>query len=356
MVTAIIFILVLSVLVFVHEFGHFWTAKKMGMDVEEFGFGFPPRAWGKKIGDTLYSINWLPLGGFVKIKGEDGSHRDDPRSFAAQKAWKRILVLSAGVVMNFFFAAIILSVGYMFGLPQAVDGVNVGNVRDVKVQIIDVVKGSPAKKAELKTGDIIKTVNSKSITSSQQLVDFTNGNLDKTVTFGILRNGELINKDIEIKLMKNTGKGGIGVSLLETGVVSYSFFKAIYKGFEASWSITVRIVVGFYNIIVSLIQGKGAGMAVSGPVGIAVMTGQVASLGFAYLLQFTALLSLNLAVLNFLPFPALDGGRVVFVLLEKLRGKPVSEKIEGAFHATGFLLLMLLVVVITYKDIVNIFR
>ncbi len=351
--TVILFIVVLSLLVFVHELGHFWTAKKMGMDVEEFGFGFPPRAWGKKVGDTLYSINWLPLGGFVKIKGEDGSHRDESTSFASKKPWQRIVVLSAGVIMNFLTAAVLLAIGFMFGLPQALDGIEDGYVSNPRIQVIEVVEGSAAAQAELTTGDTIVSLNGMLITSAQQLIDQADQLVGQTGTFEIARGTEVMTKEIPIDVLEQTGKGGIGVSLIGTGIVQYPWYLSLWKGIEAAGLITWQIVIGFAGLIAALVSGQGVGVAVSGPVGIAVMTGQVAQLGFTYLLQFTALLSLNLAVINFLPFPALDGGRVIFVLIEKLRGKPVNQKIEGWFHASGFALLMILILVVTFQDVIR---
>lgn len=356
MMTVIVFIIILSLLVFVHELGHFWTAKKMGMDVEEFGFGFPPRAWGKKIGNTIYSINWLPIGGFVKIKGEDGTHRNEAGSFASKKPWQRIVVLSAGVIMNFLLAAIILGVGFMFGVPQALDGVDGATVVYPQVQVINVIEGLPAAEAGIKIGDSIKQVNGIDIVRSSELIEVVHNALDTTAMITVQRGEERIEMEVPVVLLEETQRGGIGVGLIETGTISYPWYTAIFKGFEAAVMLTVAIVTGFVALIGKLITGAGVGASVSGPVGIAVMTGQVAQLGWVYLMQFTAMLSLNLAVLNFLPFPALDGGRVIFVIMEKLRGKPVPQKVEGYFHAAGFLLLMLLIIVVTFKDVVRLIQ
>jgi len=219
--TVIIFILLLSLLVFVHELGHFWTAKKMGMDVEEFGFGFPPRAWGKKIGGTLYSINWLPLGGFVKIKGENGELREEEGSFASKKPWRRVVVLSAGVVMNFLLAALLLSFGFMFGLPQALDGVDTARVQDAKVQIIDVVEGLPASQAELHIGDVIRQINETPIVSSQDLIQVIDENTNKTVTVTLERGEETLIKDVDVVFFFFFQRGIMGVELIEIVIVSY---------------------------------------------------------------------------------------------------------------------------------------
>lgn len=356
MITVIIFLAILSLLVLVHEFGHFWTAKKFGMKVEEFGFGFPPRAFGIKKNDTLYSINWLPLGGFVKIKGEDGQNRDDADSFASKKPWQKFIVLAAGVIMNFLLAAFILSIGYIIGLPQAVDGVDTAAVRDAKVQVVQIVAGSPAEKVGLEVGDSVKTFNGVQITSISQLIGLTQAASGQTVELNIERNKESITKTVAIDTNKDTGKGELGIGLIATGIISYPLPLAIYHGFKSTVLLAVQIIVSFYTILKSIFAGHGTGMEVSGPVGIAVLTGQVSKLGFVYLLQFAALLSINLGVINFLPFPALDGGRAIFVLIEKIRRKQISQKVEGLIHAAGFSLLLLLIAVITFKDIVRLIK
>lgn len=356
MLTFIIFILVLSVLVLVHEFGHFWTAKKMGMSVDEFGIGFPPRAWSITYKGTVYSINWLPLGGFVKIKGEDGEHRDDSDSFASKKPWQRFIVLSAGVIMNFLLAVILLSVGFMVGLPQSVDGLEGAQISDRKLQVIEILKGSPAEVAGLQIGDDLKTLNGQTLSNVSDLIERTQPLVGQKANLELLRDGQLLTKEVEIKVLEETGRPGFGLGLIATGIVKYGPVRAVLEGFKSTVQLTGQMVTGFYDIIKSLVLGKGAGMEVSGPVGIAVMTGEVARLGFSYLIQFTALLSINLAVINFLPFPALDGGRAIFVIIEQIRRRPIKQKVEAIFHATGFALLMLLIVIVTFKDIVRLIK
>jgi len=356
MLTFIIFIVVLSLLVLVHEFGHFWTAKKMGMSVGEFGFGFPPRAWSITYKGTVYSINWLPLGGFVKIKGENGEFRNDPDSFVSKKPWQRFIVLAAGVIMNFLLAVVLLSFGFMVGLPQSVEGLKGAQISDQKLQVIEVLKGSPAEAADLKIGDDLKTINGRQLSTAADLTEQAKTLLDQKASLVVLRDGQNLTKTVDVKVLTATGKPGIGVGLMATGIVRYSPLRAIWEGFRSTINLTGQMISGFYQLIKGVILGKGPGMEVSGPIGIAVMTGEVARLGFAYLIQFTALLSINLAVINFLPFPALDGGRAIFVILEKIRRKPVSQKIEGIFHTVGFALLMLLVVIVTFKDIVRLIK
>ncbi len=353
-VTLIVFIFILGLLVFVHEFGHFIVARKNGVKVEEFGFGFPPRIFGIRRGETIYSINWIPLGGFVKIKGETGENKEDPDSFAHKKIWQRAMILASGVLMNFVLAAVLLSFGFMVGLPQVVDGENhFAKVRDIKIQIVQILDNTPAKKAELRTGDAIVSVDEQRFDKIEELQNYTNQKIGMSVKFTIERDGQLLEKEITPTVLAETGKGGIGVGLLKSGIVSYPWYFALWKGLESTAFYTREILLAFYELIKNLIITQKVAVDLSGPVGIAVLTGQVARMGFIYLLQFTALLSINLAVINFIPFPALDGGRIVFLAIEKIRGRPVSQKIENLIHNIGFALLMVLVLLVTYRDIVR---
>ncbi len=354
--TLLLFIIVLSLLVFVHELGHFLVAKKMGMKVEEFGFGFPPRLFGITKGDTTYSINWIPLGGFVRIKGESGEHKNDPDSFASKKAWQRFCVLIAGVAMNLVLAAVLLSIGFMMGLPQIVDENLPASARvsDSAITVMTVVADSPAAKAGVQRGDVIRAIDGQSFASAHEARAYMAAESADGVLVEVkARNEQARTYSLTSELLKEAHVTGVGIGFIETGLVSYPFFQAIVQGVGATAMFTVEVVKAFTNMIVSLVTGNGIGVDLSGPVGIAVITGQVAALGFVYLLQFTALLSINLAVINILPFPALDGGRILFLFIEKLRGRAVNEKIEIAAHNLGFMLLMVLVVLVTYKDFVN---
>lgn len=352
--TLIVFILILGLLVFVHELGHFVAARKNGVKVEEFGFGFPPRIFGIKKGETIYSLNWIPLGGFVKIKGEGGEDREDEDSFSNKKIWRRAVILAAGVLMNFVLAAVLLSIGFMIGLPQVINGEN-GNarIRDVKVQVVQVLEGTPAAEAGLLPGDAVLEIDGQKIEDVEAMQEYLGGKIDAPVKFVLERDGQKIDKEISPVFLVETGRGGIGVGLLKSGIVSYRWYLAIWKGAESAVLFTGEVAVAFYELIKNLVVTQKVSVDLSGPVGIAVLTGQVARMGIIYLLQFTALLSINLAVINFLPFPALDGGRILFLIIEKIRRKPVSQKIENLVHNIGFALLMLLVVLVTYRDVVK---
>ncbi len=375
LITIISFLVILTVLVFVHELGHFLAARKFGATAEEFGIGFPPRLfawykssaggwkcvwWNKEITDaidTIYSINLIPIGGFVKIKGENGEGKNDAGSFASKPIWQRTIMLSAGVVMNVLLAAIIISFNLMVGSPQVVEGNNVSGatVSNRSIQIMEVVAGSPAERAGLKTGDKIESIGGQTFENYSQLQDFVGDKAGKTLEYVITRGGEHLTLGIVPEIMKDTDRAGVGIAIAETALVRYPWYTAIVEGVKLTGVLIWAIIVGFYELLVRLFSGAGVGADISGPVGIAVLTGQVASLGFTYLLQFAALLSLNLAVINFLPFPALDGGRVLFLIIEKIKGGPIKQRTEAIIHNVGFMILIGLILVVTFKDIFKLF-
>ncbi len=360
MITVIIFIIVLSILVFVHEFGHFIVAKRAGMKVEEFGFGFPPRVFGIKCGETIYSINWIPFGGFVKIFGEDGEGRENPRSFAAASAKIRAGVIIAGVVMNFLLAVLLLTVDNSVGLRVGlVDQMLASQAEDIKIQIVQVSPHSPAELAGLNPLDEIAgfKVNGKTIfiSSVSEVQDFISHNLGKEVAVLIRNGNDLIEKKMTPRLNPPPSEGAIGISLAATGLVRYPFPQSLIHGVSDSVNILGYTFLGYFTIIKNIFVTGHPGVELSGPVGIAVITGKAARLGLTYLMQFMALISINLAVLNVIPFPALDGGRLLFVGIEKLKGKPVSRKIENTINTVGFALLILLMIYVTSKDIIKFF-
>jgi regulator of sigma E protease len=385
LLTIIIFLAVLSILVFVHEFGHFFTARRFGVKAEEFGFGFPPRAigwyrntagqWRQVAGDksreslegnadvnkqpasgaTIYSLNWLPIGGFVKIKGENGEGQNDDDSFAAKAIWKRTIILAAGVIMNVILAWFLFSLGYLIGLPQTSDTLG-PQARLTKQQIIvaQVLPNTVAASAGLQAGDIITRINNTTVTTEQSLQDTVAASAGQEATLTVDRSGQT--QLIKVVPPVKTGeRATIGIAIYSSGLVSYPFFPALWEGAKTTVSLLGQIFVAFYNLFAEIFHGQNVSNQFAGPVGIANITGQAARLGFTYLLQFMALLSLNLAALNILPFPALDGGRILFLLIEKVQGQPVRREVETLIHNIGFLLLIALVLFITYKDIVKLF-
>ncbi len=351
MISIISFVLILGVLVLAHELGHFVTAIKLGVEVEEFGIGFPPRILSFKRKGVIYSINLLPLGGFVKIKGENGDEANNPKSFVNQAAWKKSLILSAGVIMNFILAFVFLSIGFFIGLPQAIDkNTPTENITDRNVVIAEVLVGSPADKAGLKLGDKIISIDGEAIADSEFLYTYIQAHNQQELDLDVLRGKDQLEIKTKAEIFADSKDPILGISMLDTGVVHYSFFSAIWQALQSSVLMMWMILLAFGNLLKDLFTTGHLSPDLSGPVGVAVMSGQVVKLGFIYILNFAAILSLNLAVLNILPIPALDGGRLLFVIIEKIRGKKMGEKIEGILHNSGFVLLMLLILVITWRD------
>ncbi len=377
MLTIIIFILILGLLVLVHEFGHFIVAKKSGMVVHEFGFGFPPRlvgikkvdgkwkvVWGhqKSISDseinygdenTLYSINSIPLGGFVRIMGENNEHESNPKSFINKKFWPRFFTLVAGVIMNFILAGVIFTVGFGIGLPAAFEDQSEVPAHAVfengKIAVLEVVKDLPAYKAGLKEGDYIHKIDGQSFSDAGSMRAYITSNAGKTFSIQIMRKNQELTINVDSQKNPPEGQGPTGIALSVLGKLRYPWYLAPYYGFKTAVQQVGAIVSGLYSLFTS-----GIGLsALGGPVKIAKLTGQVAGMGFIYLMQFTAFLSLNLAVLNILPFPALDGGRVLFLIIEKIRGKKNNQKVEQFANAAGFALLILLMILVTIKDVVK---
>lgn len=395
-ITILLFILILGVLIFVHELGHFVTARRNGIKASEFGFGFPPRIigiqlmksgkkkwriiWGNRDGDdeteekdleyahknhiaggTIYSLNWIPLGGFVKIKGENGENENDPDSFVAKSAWKRIKVLSAGVIMNFLLAWFLISIVLMIGAPETIDSDAADKNADFKIQISQVSLNSPASAMGLKIGDeILKTQIDKAgniieLRNIKEVQDYINSKKGERIKLKISRAGRVMELDGMPRKDVPENEGALGVSLAEVTMVKYVWYAAIWKGLQSVWDLTLAIIFGLLGIIKSLFMGKGAGVDVSGPVGIAILTRDVASMGLVYVLQFTAILSVNLGIINALPIPALDGGRILFILIEKIKGSPINQKVEHILHTAFFIVLIMLMALVTFNDISKFF-
>jgi len=367
LLTIIVFVAVLSLLVFVHELGHFAMARKFGVKAEEFGMGLPPRifglqrlegkwkiVWGKREiradEPMIYSLNWIPVGGFVKIKGENGESAADSDSFGHKPIWQRTIILAAGVIMNLILCVGLLSIGFMIGMPTVTDNNNGGKfISEPKVQITEVLAGYPAAGAEIKVGDVILKINDFEIKTGADLKSYLASRENQAVKVSLLRGQETLEKDVTI--IKKDEITGLGVAIVDIGIVRYPVHLAIKEGFMATWYWLAAIFMAVVSLFKQLFGGPSAGLDFAGPVGIAVMTGQAAKLGYIYVLQFAAMLSLNLAIINILPFPALDGGRILFLAIEKIRGKAVDSKLENTMHNTGFILLMILIVAITYRDL-----
>ncbi len=328
------------------------------MRVDEFGFGFPPRMIGFKRGETIYSINWIPFGGFVKILGEDGDTRG-PRSFAAATFGQRFLVIVAGVIMNFLLAALLLMIVNSFGLRIGLTDGDTGNARNIKVQVVSVSQNSPAETAGLQPLDAIQGYveggHVVGISTTKELQDAVVSHAGQPLMLEIGRGGSVLEKTITPRVHPPEGEGALGISLALTGEVTYPWYEAIWRGISDAAFLTIATIKGYYSLLKTLfIHGKLIA-DVSGPIGIAGLTGQAARVGFNYLLQFVAMISINLAVLNIIPFPALDGGRALLLIIEKIKGSPVHKNVEGILNMVGFYLLIALMLYVTYKDLTKFF-
>jgi regulator of sigma E protease len=353
-VTVILFFIILAVLVLVHEFGHFFAAKKFGVRVDEFGLGFPPRIWGKEYNGTIYSINWIPFGGFVKIFGENGKE-DEPvaaataagKNFMDISRWKQVVILAAGVVMNVLFAWILFSIAFMTGMTTGVSESNSKYIRDAHVIVLDALPGAPADKAGLKQGDEILTYSTvEAVQAAAQA--------GKPMKLDILRAGARMAVTVVPEKGVLGDRYAIGISMDLVGKADLPFFAAFAEGARLSANMFSAIVKSIYGLIHDALLGRADVSQLSGPVGIARLVGDARHLGFAYLLSFTAFISMNLAVLNLVPFPALDGGRILFVGIEAIRRKAISRRILNTMNAVGFCLLIAFMLFVTYKDVAKI--
>ncbi|MFH1382810.1 MAG: M50 family metallopeptidase [Chloroflexota bacterium] len=336
------FLIVIAVLILAHELGHFITARARGVKVIEFGIGFPPRLFGIKAGGTIYSINAIPLGGFTKMVGEEDPK--EPGSLAGKGFGTRLLVLSAGSIMNLLLPLLLFSVAFM--VPH---DVTVG-----QVVITEVAPASPAANAGLQPGDILLSLNGREVTSGFDLSRYIQLNLGRPVTL-LIQRGPITEKVRLIPRWKPpAGEGAIGVVIDMTDVTTVHQREPFWRAIPAGVTTCFETFVLFKNGIESMIIGA-IPASVTGPVGIAQLTGEVARTGVSPLLEFAAFLSINLGILNLFPLPALDGGRIAFVLLEWIRrGKRISPKTEGRIHFIGFALLIAFTVAITYQDIIRI--
>ncbi len=362
LVTIIVFILIFGLIILAHELGHFILAKRAGVRVDEFGFGLPPRIFGIKRGETIYSINWLPLGGFVKIYGEEGKKegdKDKGRAFYNRPIWTRAKILLAGVTMNFLLAALLLGIGHWIGLPSIIEDEAVGELREVKVQITQVLTGGPAEQAGIKIGDEIVELKAAGVSlpveTVKQVQDFASDRQGEKIAVVVQRGEQKLEKELVPRTEFPENQGPIGIGLGRTAIVSYPWYQAFYRGIASAVNLTWFILATFGLVLWQLILSGKLIVEVAGPVGIFDLTNQATQLGFIYILQFAAILNINLAIINALPFPALDGGRLLFLLIEKIKGSPVSQKIEQYTHLVGFAILIALMLAVTWRDIIRIF-
>lgn len=355
--TIIIFIIILAILVLIHEFGHFIAAKKSGVLVEEFGFGFPPRLFGIKKGETLYSVNALPIGGFVKLYGEEYHEEDGKvntklkdRAFIYKKPWQKVLIIVAGIIGNFLLGWVLISFLFTQGVPAPVN----------KVIVEDVQTQSPAQAAGIKKNDVLEKIvkdgKSYSLTSTTDLIGLTKKFGDKEITVVVNSNGAKRNVVITPRSHPPKGQGSLGVVITSFITKKYAWYQAPFYGLKEAFNITRMIVVELSKTIFQLVTLQKPNVDVAGPIGIAQYTGQAIKFGNNAVLELIALLSLNLAVINILPFPALDGGRLVLVLYEWITRKRVNRTFEQYLNLAGIAILLTLTVVVTIHDILKLLK
>ena len=349
----IVFVVLLLALVLVHEWGHFIAAKKAGCNVEEFGFGFPPKLWSFTWHGTEYSLNLLPIGGFVKIEGEDMAEQSPaPTSFASKSASWRVVILAAGGVMNIVLAWVLLSVQGVIGVPTLITEDNAATLTKTQTYILEVQPGSPAAEAGLAELDRIVSIDDLATPTIQSIQQHTAERAGEPLELVVSRQGATQELSVTPRVDPPPGEGALGISLASTGLATVPWWQAPWHGLQRTGLLLMAIVTQFGIILGQLFSTGSVGGDLAGPVGIAVLTNEATTLGLPYVLEFGALISLNLALINILPFPALDGGRIAFVLLEVLRGgKRLASQVEQYIHTAGFALLILLMVWITFRDV-----
>lgn len=363
----IIFILVLVALIVVHELGHFVAAKLSGMRVDEFGIGYPPRAltlW--KHNGTEYTINWLPFGGFVKIYGEDdsmpapadGSDASKSQSFVSKPHLTQAIVLVAGIAMNLVFAWVLLTATLAIGLPRGLTDAEIPLAPDASLIVARVVEGSPAFTAGLKDGDRIRS-------ASYGAEKYEGPYADEFTAFVAKSNGAPVTLQIEraketLSLTATPAKNvvsadidrlALGVGIGTVGTVSVSLLEAPLEGAKLTWAVTEQVAEGLVHFFGGLFTFTADLSQVSGPIGIAGAVGDASATSLAALLSLMAIISINLALINVLPVPALDGGRLLFVIIEAITRKPIPSGVANTLNTVGFALLILLMLIVTASDL-----
>lgn len=356
-ITIIFFILLLGVLILAHEWGHFFVARKFGVKVEEFAFGFPPRLASFVRNGTRYAFNLLPLGGYVKIYGESGEHVHSRESFSSRPVWQRLAIIVAGVVMNFVLAWFLFSFGHGLGLPTVVGESEIAE--NARVTIVGVAPGSPAEEAGLKFGDRIKKLGVDSrefeVRTTDEVQNFIGENRGKGITISLERGNREVIVKAAPRVSPPAGEGYLGIAMARVGVVRSPAWRAPWDGLKTTASAAVAVVQALSRAVIDFVSEGRVSADVAGPVGIFVFADETRRLGVIYLLELAGVLSVNLALLNILPIPALDGGRILFLFIERVRGVKVNQRLEQLIHTIGFVILIMLMAAITYRDIVRVF-
>jgi len=356
----LIFLIVIVALIVVHEVGHFVVAKWSGMRVDEFGLGYPPRAaLLGKIGETEITLNWLPFGGFVKIYGEDmnAEQAPDPRAFSSKNRLAQAFVLVAGIAMNLVFAYILITLALFSGTPRALEPNEIAHAQNLQLAVADTVPGSPAAVAGLVAGDLIVSAQDAQVSwqasDPASFSDFVAADRGP-IELSINRNGtilELSATPLAGVAPSDPTRYALGVEIVTIGVVPLSFINSITQGAEYTYQATILTAQGLWQFFVGVFTFHANLSQVTGPVGIAGAVGSAAKQGFGDLLSLTALISINLALINLIPVPALDGGRLLFVIIESITRRRINPNFYQAVNMAGFALLILLMVVVTFHDV-----
>ena len=357
----LIFLIVLVVLIVAHEFGHFIVAKKSGIRVDEFGIGFPPKLFGVKKGETEYTVNAMPFGGFVKIFGENPDEEslygpDSAHSFVNKPKYIQAGVIVAGVFFNILLAWILFSAGFMSGLPMPVGSVPEGaSIHNPVLVVTGVEAGTPAALSGFVAGDKIVALEEGmtrldviSVPSVQSFIAPREG---KSIAVSVKHGDEMLQKLVVPAAGIVPDRAAIGITMDMVGTVKLSLLSAIFEGGKLALVLTWETIKAFGNLIADMFAGTADFSGIAGPVGIVGLVGDASEFGFVYLLGFVAIISINLAVLNLIPFPALDGGRLLFLIIETIKGSPMNPKITNVIHTVGFVVLIGLLLAVTWNDV-----
>ena len=331
MITAVAAIFVFLLVVLLHELGHFSVAKLVGIKVNEFAIGMGPKIFQRQNGETQYTLRAFPIGGFVRMEGEE-ENSDDPRSFGKASVMSRIATIAAGAIMNFVLAIIVLSiVAFNVGVPTTT--------------LSGTIEGSPAQEYGIQAGDKVLAINEIEIKEWQDIVDAINYyGIGSELSVKVERNGSL--ETIQVMPVEDEGRVVIGI----TPEYEQSIGSAVKAGFQDTWYF-IKLMFQFLGM---LFQGKVSTDDLAGPIGVINEVGNAAKMGFTNLLNILGFISVNLGFFNLLPIPALDGSKIVFLLIELVRGKPIDPEKEGFIHLVGFVFLISLMLIVTYKDLLRI--
>jgi len=349
--------LALVALMILHELGHFFLARKFGVRVDEFGLGYPPRIVGKKIGETIYSLNLLPFGAFVRIYGQE-DRAQGPGSFNQKPFWQKAMIILGGVLSFWLIAIILLSFVMALGVPTIIEDEDTGYANP-KVQIVQVLPNSPAAEAGISIGDVLvkaSAPDSQVITDKvKEFQSFTSDHKGQEIQITLQRGNSIFDVSVTPRASPPANEGPLGVALARTAIKSFPWYLAPIEGAKATWNLTVGTVEGWGIVIGRLIKGEPTGATLMGPVGIFGLFAQVTQLGVNYFLQFFAVIAIYMALFNILPIPVTDGGKLLFLVIEKIRKRPMALKLEQKIEVAFFLLLISLMIWVTIKDISRLF-